>query len=811
MTNHWVDIKNTDLVLIMGGNAAEAHPCGFKWVTEAKAHRKAKLIVVDPRFTRSAAVSDYYAPIRAGSDIAFLGGVINYLLTNDKIHHEYVRNYTDFSFLVKDEYAFNDGIFSGYNPEKRSYDKSSWGYQIGKDGYVITDPTLQNPRCVYQLMKAHYSRYTPDMVATICGTPKDAFLKVCEMIAETAAPNRTMTILYALGWTHHSQGSQIIRTGAMVQLLLGNIGAAGGGMNALRGHSNIQGLTDLGLLSNLLPGYMTLPGDAEQDYKTYIEKRAFKPLRPGQLSYWSNYGKFFVSTMKAWYGDAATAENDWCYHWLPKLDKGYDILQVFENMNQGKMNGYICQGFNPLGSAPCKVKVANGLAKLKYLVIIDPLATETSEFWQNHGEYNDVDPAKIQTEVFRLPSTCFAEEDGSLVNSSRWLQWHWKAAEPPGDAKGDQEILAGIFLKLRELYRKEGGAFPDPILNLTWKHRQPYAPAPEELAKEFSGRALKDVTDPKDPAKVLVKAGEQLNGFAELRDDGSTACGCWIFSGAWSEKGNLMARRDNADPFGIGQTLNWAFAWPANRRVLYNRASCDVAGKPFDPTRKLIAWDAAVGKWTGSDIPDFKIDSAPDEGMSPFIMNPEGVARFFAVDKMAEGPFPEHYEPLESPIAANPLHPKNDLAKFNPAARVFKDDWSSFGTPDQFPYVGTTYRLTEHFHFWTKHVRLNAIVQPEQFVEIGEELAKEKGIKAGDHVRVKSKRGFIVAVAVVTKRVRTLDVDGKKVHTVGVPLHWGFTGLAKNGYITNTLTPFVGDANTQTPEFKSFLVTLEKV
>ena len=811
MTNHWVDIRNADLILIMGGNAAEAHPCGFKWVTEAKANRNAKLVVVDPRFTRSAAVADYYAPIRSGTDIAFLGGVINYLLSHDKIHHEYVNNYTDFSFVVKEEFKFDKGLYSGYNREKRSYDKSSWGYQIGKDGYVVTDPTLKHPRCVYQLMKAHYSRYTPDAVADICGTPKEAFLKVCEMIAETASPTKTMTHLYALGWTQHSTGSQMIRAGAMVQLLLGNIGAAGGGMNALRGHSNIQGLTDLGLLSNLLPGYMTLAGDAEQDYRTYVAKRASKPLRPGQMSYWQNYGKFFVSNMKSWFGDAATAGNDWCYHWLPKLDKGYDLLQVFENMNQGKVNGYVCQGFNPLASAPCKVKVAGSLAKLKYLVIIDPLATETSEFWQNHGEYNDVDPDKIQTEVFRLPSTCFAEEDGSLVSSSRVLQWHWKGAEPPGEAKTDTEIMAGIFLKLREMYKTEGGAFPDPVLNLTWKYRRPEAPSPEELAREFSGKALKEVTDPKDAKKVLVKAGEQLNSFAELRDDGSTACGCWIFAGSWTEKGNMMARRDNSDPYGIGQTLNWAFAWPANRRVLYNRASCDLKGKPFDPTRKLIAWDGAAGKWSGSDIPDFKPDSAPEEGMHPFIMNPEGVARFFAIDKMAEGPFPEHYEPMESPLEGNPMHPGTPDARANPAARIFKDDLATFGTADKFPYVGTTYRLTEHFHFWTKHVKLNAIMQPEQFVEIGADLAAEKGIKPGDHVRVKSMRGFVIASAVVTKRLKPLTVAGKKVHHVGVPIHWGFMGLAKNGYITNSLTPFVGDANTQTPEFKTFLVDIEKI
>jgi formate dehydrogenase major subunit len=811
MTNHWVDIKNADLILIMGGNAAEAHPCGFKWVTEAKAHRKARLIVVDPRFTRSAAMADYYAPIRAGTDIAFLGGVINYLLSRDSIHLDYVKNYTDFTFLVKDEFTFEDGIYSGYDAEKRKYDRSTWGYQLGEDGFVKTDLSLQDPRCVYQLMKAHYARYTPEMVSRICGTPQEAFLKVCEMIAGTSTPDRVMTIMYALGWTQHSQGSQMIRTAAMVQLLLGNIGVPGGGMNALRGHSNIQGLTDLGLLSDLLPGYMTLPGEKETDYQKYTEKRTLKPLRPGQMSYWQNYPKFFVSTMKAWYGDAATADNNWAYDWLPKLDKTHDLLQVFEDMNNGKVNGYICQGFNPLAAAPCKVKVSGSLTKLKYLVTIDPLATETSEFWQNHGEYNDVDPARIQTEVFRLPSTCFAEEDGSLVNSGRWLQWHWKAADPPGEAKTDQEIIAGIFLKLRALYQKEGGAFPDPILNLTWKHKQPAAPSAEELAREFSGRALKDVTDPKDPAKVLVKAGEQLNGFAELRDDGSTACGCWIFSGCWSEKGNLMARRDNSDPYGIGQTLNWAFAWPANRRILYNRASCDPAGKPWDASRKLIAWDAGAGKWAGADVPDIKADSPPEEGINPFIMNPEGVARFFAVDKMADGPFPEHYEPMESPLDVNPLHPNNPKARANPAARVFKGDWATFGKADKFPFVATTYRLTEHFHYWTKHVRLDAITQPEQFVEIGEALAKEKGIRSGDHVRVKSNRGHIVAVAVVTKRLMSLKVEGKPVHTVGIPIHWGFMGIAKNGYLTNTLTPFVGDANTQTPEFKAFLVDVEKV
>src|SRR5512147_2459530 len=346
MTNSWVDIKNADLILVMGGNPAEAHPCGFKWVLEAKAKKGAKLVVVDPRFTRTAAVADFYAPIRPGTDIAFLGGVIRYLLENDRIQHDYVRNFTSASLLLNPDTGFDEGLFTGYDEAKRSYDKSTWAYQLDKDGYARVDPTLQDPDCVLQRLRKHYSRYTPEMVERTTGTPRDRFLKVCEAIATTAAPDRTMTSLYALGWTQHSVGSQNIRSIAMIQLLLGNMGMSGGGENALRGHSNIQGLTDLGLLSHLLPGYLTIPGDDDVDLQTYLEKRTPKPLRPNQLNYWSNYPKFFVSLMKAWFGNAATKENNWCFDWLPKLDKPHDVLQVFEDMNQGKMNGYICQGFN---------------------------------------------------------------------------------------------------------------------------------------------------------------------------------------------------------------------------------------------------------------------------------------------------------------------------------------------------------------------------------------------------------------------------------------------------------------------------------
>ena len=809
MTNHWVDIKNADVILIMGGNAAEAHPCGFKWVTEAKAHNKARLIVVDPRFTRSASVADYYAPIRTGTDITFLGGVINYLLTNDKIQHEYVKTYTDFTFIVREDFSFNEGLFSGYNAEKHSYDKSSWDYEMGADGYVKTDPTLAHPRCVYQLMKKHYERYTEAMVERVCGTPREKFLHVCEMLASTATPNRAMTILYALGWTQHSIGSQNVRAGAMVQLLLGNIGLAGGGMNALRGHSNIQGLTDLGLMTQLLPGYLNLPVDKEQSWDQFVAARSPKPLRPNQLSYYQNADKFLVSLMKAWWGNAATADNHWCFDYLPKLDKYYDMLQFFELMDQDKITGFICQGFNPLAAAPNKNKLNRALAKLKFLVIADPLATETSEFWKNYGESNDVDPAKIQTEVFRLPTSCFAEEEGSLTNSARWLQWHWQGAEPPGEAKSDLYIMGELFTRIRALYKADGGAFPDPIVNLSWPYAQPASPSPVELAMEYSGKALKDLTDPKDPTKVTRKAGEQLAGFAELRNDGSTSSGCWIFCGAWGPTGNNMARRDNTDPTGIGNTLNWAFAWPANRRVLYNRASCDPSGKPWNPDRKLIAWNGTA--WAGPDVPDFKVDEDPTHGMGPFIMTAEGVARFFARGQMNEGPFPEHYEPMETPLARNPLSPNQPLSLSNPAARVFPEDRKAFGKPDKFPHAATTYRLTEHFHFWTKHVRLNAILQPEQFVEIGTSLAEELGIASGDMVKVESNRGYIKAKAVVTKRLRRLQVDGKPLHHVGVPIHWGFKGLTKPGFIANTLTPFVGDANSYTPESKSFLVRVEKL
>ena len=803
MTNTWQDIKNANVVLVMGGNAAEAHPCGFKWVIEAKIENAAKLVVVDPRFTRTASVADVYAPIRPGTDIAFLNGVIRYLLQKDAIQHDYVRAYTNAGLIVKDGFEFKDGLFSGYSEEGRHYDKSTWDYEFDDKGFAKVDNSWQDPRCVINLLRQHVDRYTPEMVSRICGTPQDKYLQICELFASTAAPDKALTSLFALGWTQHSVGAQNIRTMAIIQLLLGNIGVAGGGMNALRGHSNIQGLTDVGLLSNQLPGYLSIASDQETTFDRYMESRQFKPLLPGQTSYWQNYRKFFVSFQKAVYGEAARAENDWAYDWLPKLDVPlYDIIRAFEMMSNGEMNGYICQGFNPMQAFPDRGKTRRALGKLKFLVTMDPLDTETSRFWEDFGPQNPSDASSVKTEVFQLPTTCFAEENGSLVNSTRWLQWHWKAAEAPGEARSDIWIMSRIFHRLRELYRSEGGAFPDPILNLTWDYTNPTDPDPEELAKDMNGRALADLKD--SSGAVTVRAGKLLDGFAQLRDDGTTASGCWIFTGSYTEQGNQMMRRDATDPREQGLAPNWAWAWPANRRILYNRASADPAGKAWNPQKPIIEWNGT--QWAGIDVPDYGPTVKPADSVGPFIMNAEGLGRLFARDTMAEGPFPEHYEPFESP-SENLLHPK---VQTNPAARIFASDQKALGTRADFPYVATTYRLTEHFHYWTKHALINAILQPEEFVEIGEVLAKEKGIDQGSWVRVWSKRGTVVCKAYVTKRIGPMLVDGKPTHVIGVPLHWGFTGQARKGYGANTLTPAVGDANTQTPEFKAFLVNVER-
>jgi formate dehydrogenase major subunit len=818
MTNGWVDIKNADVILAMGGNPAENHPVGFRWFLEAKKTRGAKLVAVDPRFTRTAAVADLYAPLRPGTDIAFLNGLIRYAIDKKRYHEDYVKLHTNGPYIVGEKFAFNEGLFSGFDEAKSEYAKDNWAYQADpKTTAYGTDPTMENPRCVFQLLKAHVDRYTPEMVERICGTPKATFVKVCEIVTSSYPADKAGTITYALGWTQHSTGVQMIRAGAVLQLLLGTVGRPGGGMNAFRGHSNIQGATDTAGTFEILPGYLKTPTGPLATLQAYYENAVPTTMNKqawASMNYWTNYPKFMVSLLKAAWGKAATKDNDWGYEWLPKVDGNYSWMYIFDDMYRGSSTrvggkepgpeGFITFGMNPVGLGPNSKKMVAALSKLKWMVVVENVETETARFWNAPKEYGGADPSKIPTEVFLLPAASFAEKDGTFTNSARWLQWKWKALDPPGQSKADQEIIARTFLAVRDLYKKEGGALPDPILNLSWSYPNPVNPDLGEVLKEMSGKALADIPDPKDKTKVLKTAGQQLDGFGQLQDDGSTSCGNWLHSGVYTEAGNNAQRRSTADPTGLGMFHNWAFSWPANRRIMYNRASADAEGKPWDPKRPGIVWNGE--KWVG-DVPDIKPDSPP--GMyGAFIMLPEGVGRLYA-PSLNDGPFPEHYEAIEAAIA-NPLHPK---VTSNPASKKFSSDKDIYGKKEDFPIVCTTYRLTEHFHYWTQHQHKGTLneLQPGFFVELPEGLAKEKGIANGSQVKVISARGEIQGVAMVTKRLYQLNIDGKPAWQIGFPIHWGFAGDPNHtGPLANTLTPSAMDPNTWTPEYKAFLVRVEK-
>jgi formate dehydrogenase major subunit len=818
MTNGWVDIKNTDVILAMGGNPAENHPVGFKWFLEARKTRGAKIVAVDPRFTRTAALADVYAPIRAGTDTAFLLGIARYAIDKKRFHEDYVKLHTNAPYLIGEKYSFSDGLFSGFDPAKSEYDKSAWGYEADEKSKAYgVDPTLQNPRCVFQLLKAHVDRYTPEMVERICGTPKDKFLKVCEVVTSSYPPERAGTITYALGWTQHSTGVQMIRAAAILQLLLGNVGRPGGGVNAFRGHSNIQGATDIAGTFEILPGYLKTPPASSQSLKEYLEAATPTTLNKeawASMNYWQNYDKFMVSLLKAAYGKAATKENDFGYGWLPKVDGNYSWMYICDDMYRGNSTraggkepgpeGFISFGMNPVGLGPNSKKWIGALSKLKWLVIVENVETESAGFWKAPKEYDPPEASKIGTEVFLLPAADFAEKDGTFTNSARWMQWKWKALDPPGQAKSDQEILARIFLAIRDLYKKEGGALPEAVTNLSWAYTNPIEPDLGEVLKEINGKALADIPDPKDKTKVLKTAGQQVDGFGQLQADGTTMCGNWLHSGVYTEAGNNAQRRSTADPTGLGMYHTWAFSWPANRRIMYNRASADAEGKAWDPKRPGIVWNGE--KWVG-DVPDIKPDSPPGE-YGAFIMLPEGVGRLFSAS-LNDGPFPEHYEAIEAPVD-NPLHPK---VSSNPASKKFSSDKDVYGKKEDFPIVCTTYRLTEHFHYWTQHQHNGVLneLQPGFFVEIPEALAKQKGIANGSQVKVTSARGSIQGVAMVTKRLGPFKIDGKETWQIGFPIHWGYAGDPNHtGPLANLLTPSAMDPNTWTPEFKAFLVKVEK-
>ncbi len=783
MTNHWKDIKNADVVLVMGANPAENHPCGFKWALEARDGRGAAIVTVDPRFTRTSAVADRHLQIRPGADIAILGGFVRKILNDGLYHEEYVRLHTNASFIVRDGFAFEEGLFSGFDQAAGAYDKTTWDYERGPDGYVRRDATLQHPRSVFQLLKHHFDRYTPDVVASIAGCTAQDFDAVADIVCSTGTADRVGTIMYAVGWTMHTTGAQIIRTGAIVQLLLGNIGRPGGGINALRGHANVQGATDHAIVAGILPGYLRVPRPHQTSLAAHLAESTPTPLVPDTVNYWGNYPKFFVSQMKAWFGKDATAANDFGYHYLAKPPGDATWLSIWDEAHQGRMEGFIALGFNPLLAGPDVPRLLRAMSRLRWKVVIDPFMLDSAEFWKAPG----MDPAEIDTEVLYLPAAHWIERDGSFTNSGRWAQWKEKAIDPPPGVRSDTWILSELFRRVKELYEAEGGAYHDPIRNLRWDYLNPREPTLTELAHEINGYDL--------------DTGQRLSSFGQLQADGSTSSGNWLYCGSFPDEGNLMARRDPADPAGLGFHHEWAFSWPLNRRVLYNRASADADGVPWDSTRAGIRWNGR--QWIG-DVPDYGPTTPPDRA-GAFIMTEEGVARLFS-SHLAEGPFPEHYEPAESP-SPNILH---EAVAVNPAVNWYDGVQETLAeSSEEYPYACTVYRVVEREHFVTSHVPYLVEAMPDFFVEVPEGLAREKGIENGRRVRVRSKRGEVEGVAVVTRRIQPLTVNGQTCWTVGIPVHWGFVGITQ-GSMANLLTPFVGDANTRCPEFKAFLVDVER-
>ena len=807
MTNHWIDLKNSDCIFVIGANPAENHPASMYWVNAA-IDKGAKFIVVDPRFTRTAAKAHIYAPIRSGTDIAFLGGIINYILQNDLYHKEYVVNFTNAATLISPDFkgpADLDGLFSGYDPIKRTYDRTTWAYQRDADGNIKRDESLQDPNCVFQLLKKHYARYTPDMVARVTGCPKDQFLKVAETFAATGQPGKAGTILYAMGQTQHTVGSQNVRVMAILQLLLGNIGVPGGGVNALRGESNVQGSTDMGVLYHILPGYIGTPSAAaHKNLAEYIQKETPK------TGYWANKPKFLISLLKAWWGDAATKDNDFYFDYLPKRAGDHSWISLFQALHAGKIKGMFIMGMNPAVSGPNNRLERKSLGNLDWMVVMELFETETAGFWHAPG----VNPTDIKTEVFLLPAADAMEKAGSIVTSGRLIQWRPAVARAPGEAKDDVWIIDRMFKAIKQAYAGSTAAKDRGILDLAWDYGDPADP--ERVAMEINGYWATDVVD--DKGNIVGKKGDLFTTFGVLRNDGTTASGCWIYAGYFAtmddgEGRRLPAakRRGTKDPGGLGTYPYWGWVWPLNRHIIYNRCSADANGKPWSQEKALIWWDEAQKKWVGYDVPDFAGTKAPTDpgGRDPFIMLTDGKGWLFG--PLADGPFPEHYEPLESPI-------KNLLSgvQNNPVIKVWTTDQDKevgdrIGTADKFPIVATTYRLVEHWQAGAMSRTLPwlAEAQPELFVEMSKDLASRKGIQNGDKVIVSSARGQVTAVAIVTDRVQPLVVDGKKVDLVGLPWHFGWAGIA-TGDVVNDLTPHVGDANTMIPEYKAFLVDIRK-
>lgn len=863
-TNYQQDLANSDCILIKGSNMAEAHPVGFRWPMKAR-EKGAKIIHVDPRFTRTSACSDLYIGIRAGSDIAFLGGLINYVLTHDRWFRDYVVAFTNAATIIEEGFQDTedlDGLFSGFDPDSKHYNggKGHWGYEgspsdslasrfwnwlspggsqgqqgmhgpglmggstshESRRGATVAEPggqpprdeALEHPRCVMQILRRHFARYTPEAVAQICGCSAEQLVQVAELLCDNSGRERTSAIVYAVGWTQHTTGVQIIRAAGILQLLLGNMGRPGGGIMAMRGHASIQGSTDIPTLYDLLPGYLPQPM-ADKHHETLDDYVDYEGLSTG---YWANFRKFTVSLLKAWYGDAAKAENEFRFGYLPRLDGDYSQLPFFEKMSKGEVEGYFLFGQNPAGGGPNAGLHRQGLRKLKWLVVLDWFETESAAFWKS--DPTGPPPYEVGTEVFFIPAAGAPEKEGSFTNTQRLIQWHDKAIDPKGDCRSDAWFVYNLGKRLKALYANSTEPRDEPLRHLTWNYDYDVPP-------RLPDGSISRIADEPDVAKVMQEINghdlgtidratgrpKLLSGFSDLKEDGSTSCGAWIYSGVFPSPDWNRARDHKITDNPLQP--EWGFAWPHNRRIMYNRASADADGKPWSERKRYLWWDAVAKRWVGDDEPDFQPTKPPDyvppegaigmdaiSGQEPFIMKPDGRAWLFAPGKVKDGPLPAHYEPVESPVA-NLLYGQQE----NPTTRRFPGPLNPLadGPQDRFPIIGCTFRLTEHylsgpmsrFNSW-----LNEL-QPAMFIELSPELASERGITNGDWVTVRSARAAIEARALVTARVKPLIIGGRLIHQIGVPFHWGFAGETV-GSVANDLTSLVADPNVSMHEGKVF-------
>jgi formate dehydrogenase major subunit len=820
------DLANSDCILIEGSSMAECHPVGFRWVMKAK-ERGATIIHVDPRFSRTSALADIWVPMRAGGDIAFLGGLIRHLIENNLFFRDYVVHFTNASCILREDFRDAEegatGFFSGWNEQHRTYSKESWLYEGRPElSFPERDLTLQHPRCVFQTLRRHFARYTPEMVEKICGISPALFHKVADALVAASGPDKSAAICYALGWTQHSKGVQIIRTASILQLLLGNIGRPGGGILALRGHASIQGSTDIPTLYDILPGYLSMPrGDgSEETLRDYLAHQT----KPTGL--WNNYPAYFVSLLKAYYGKNATAENDFGYNWVPKITGNHSFFEYLYDMADGKMEGMFMMGQNPAVAAANSRFQRTSLSKLKWLVVREMVEIEPATFWRDSPEIErgELKTEEIETEVFLFPAAGHAEKEGAFTNTQRLLQWRQKAVDPPGDARSDSWFMHQLALRVIAKAKQSNDPLDEPLRALNWWYPEDELgdPKMEAVLAEINGwytDPVAAVADRGGTDGIVFGVdrdgnphhGPQVDGFPRLKADGSTASGAWIYSGVLGpDKINKALSRNSRDYLGHG----WGFAWPGDRRIIYNRASASPTGEPWSERKKLVWWDQGQRKWTGVDVPDFPPEKAPEfrptgnesgldgiPGDAPFMLHEDGLGWLHVPKGLQDGPMPTHYEPLESPVH-NALYSRDT----NPVVNWFTRQENRFAPPGdpRFPFVLTTYRLTEHHTAggMSRFLSHLAELQPEMFAEISTELAAELKIDNGDYVCIVTLRGAIEARALISRRTRPVQVDGKIVHQVALPFHWGSAGPVQ-GDSANDLIPISGEPNVTIMEAKA--------